>query len=272
MSFSVLMSIYRHEKPDYLDRSLKSIWSDQQLKPDEIVLVLDGPITDQLQAVVSKWKRYIGQELRIVPLKENVGLGGALRAGLDACSYDFVARMDADDIALGSRFQRQIDFLMRNPHIDILGSCADLIDADGKQIGRRNVPIYNAEITQLVWSCPIIHPTVMYRRPRILNAGSYDAQIAHRQEDYDLWIRAARKGLIFHNLSESLIFYRVSAEERNNWRVGWNRLRIGWSAVSEFDRRLISYLGVIYPLLRGITPKHLRNYVIKTSQFFDPRQ
>ncbi|MCX2697846.1 glycosyltransferase [Ochrobactrum chromiisoli] len=271
MNFSVLMSVYHCEKPDYLERSLESIWTEQQLKPSEIVLVLDGPITDQLQTVISRWKAHIGEALRIIPLRENIGLGGALRAGLNACSCDLVARMDADDIALNTRFQRQIDFLVRNPHIDILGSCAYLINDREEQIGKRSVPVSDAEIRRLVWTCPIIHPSVIYRRKRILEAGSYDAYIAPRQEDYDLWIRAARNGLTFHNLSEPLILYRVSREDKNNWRVGWNRLKIGWSAVTEFDRRAISYLGIIYPLVRSLTPRYLRCYLVKASKFWDPR-
>lgn len=271
MSFSVLMSIYRHEKPDYLERSLKSIWSKQQLKPDEIVLVLDGPITDQLQSVVSRWKAYIGEALQILPLRENIGLGGALRAGLNVCSSEFVARMDADDIALDTRFQKQIDFLSRNPHIEVLGSYAYLINTAGEQIGERSVPVSNAEIKRLIWACPIIHPSVMFRRARILEVGSYDADIAPRQEDYDLWIRAARKGITFHNLPECLIFYRVSREEKNDWRVGWNRLKIGWSAATEFDPRLLSYFGVFYPLVRSLLPRCLRNPIVRLLHFWDPR-
>ncbi|MCO7728840.1 glycosyltransferase [Brucella intermedia] len=271
MSLSVLVSIYRLERPNYLERSLKSIWSDQQLKPDEIVLVLDGPITHQLQTVVSRWKKQIGESLRIVPLGENIGLGGALRAGLNACSCEFVARMDADDIALDTRFQKQVEYLSSNPDIAVLGSCAFLINAEGEQIGERTVPVTDTEIKRLIWTCPMIHPSVMFRRLRILEAGSYDADIPSRQEDYDLWIRAARHGLKFHNLPESLIFYRVSGEEKNDWRVGWNRLKIGWSAAQEFDPRLLSYLGVFYPLIRSLLPRYLRNRLIKLIRFCDPR-
>ncbi|MGC0055121.1 glycosyltransferase [Brucella pituitosa] len=271
MNFSVLMSIYLLEKPNYLERCLKSIWSDQQLKPDEIVLVLDGPITHQLQVVVNRWKKYLGEVLRIVPLNENIGLGGALRAGLDVCSFEFVARMDADDVALDTRFQKQIDFLSKNPHVAVLGSCAYLINAEGERIGERSVPVTNAEIKRLIWACPMIHPSVIFRRERILKTGSYDANIAPRQEDYDLWIRAARNGLIFHNIPESLIYYSVGDEEKNDWRVGWNRLKIGWSAAMEFDPRLLSYLGVFYPLIRSLLPRYLRNLLIGLSRFYDPR-
>lgn len=271
MRLSVLLSIYRLENPDYLESSLASIWCGQQLRPDEIVLVIDGPVPERLQSVIETWRSRIGPPLRPIWLKENQGLGGALRVGLNACNGEFVARIDADDMANCSRFQKQIDFLSKNPQVDILGTCATLIDKEGAPIGKREVPVCHAEIRRLIWSCPIIHPSVMYRRARIVEVGSYSADIARRQEDYDLWIRALRKGLIFHNMPESLTLYRAGDGFKNDWRVGWHRLRIGWSAVKEFDPRCSSYLGICYPLVRGLLPRRIRGYLIKMSRHWDPR-
>ena len=101
-NFSVLLSVYWKENPDWLRLSLKSIWEDQSLKPAEIVLVKDGPLTDRLEAVISQFKQ--SAPLKIVPLSQNQGLGRALNEGLKFCSFDLVARMDTDDISKAGSF------------------------------------------------------------------------------------------------------------------------------------------------------------------------
>lgn len=98
MNFSVLLSLYHKEKPEYLEKCFESIWDKQILKPSEIVLVLDGPIGEELISYVQKWQAKINNVLKIVPLSQNVGLGKALNEGLKQCSYDWVFRMDTDDI------------------------------------------------------------------------------------------------------------------------------------------------------------------------------
>ena len=127
LDFSVLLSVYWKENPDWLRLSLKSIWEDQSLKPAEIVLVKDGPLTDRLEAVISQFKQ--SAPLKIVPLSQNQGLGRALNEGLKFCSFDLVARMDTDDISKPDRFEKQIRFISQHPDISVVGSWVDeLID------------------------------------------------------------------------------------------------------------------------------------------------
>jgi glycosyltransferase involved in cell wall biosynthesis len=110
MKFSVLVSVYHRESPLYLELALNSIWEVQTLKPNEIVLVKDGPLTDSLEAVIDRFFNTCGDVLKIVPLSRNVGLSTALNIGLSHCSFDYVARMDTDDICMYNRFEKQINF------------------------------------------------------------------------------------------------------------------------------------------------------------------
>lgn len=115
MNFSVLISIYNNEKPEYFQQAMQSIWNDQTLKPDEIVLVEDGPLNDELNAGVEKWQDKLKNVLKVIALPENVGLGVALKVGVEKCSHEITARMDADDIATPYRFEKQLAFLKKNP-------------------------------------------------------------------------------------------------------------------------------------------------------------
>lgn len=105
MKFSILMSIYHKEKPEYFNRAIQSIWDEQSVKPDEIVLIQDGRLSDELYKAISKWKIKLGGVLKIIPLEHNVGLGDALNKGIKYCSYELIARMD---IALPDRFKKQL--------------------------------------------------------------------------------------------------------------------------------------------------------------------
>lgn len=271
MQLSVLIPFYSQEDAEYLEKCLHSIWSYQSRKPDQVVLVQDGPVGKALEDAVQNWKERIGDTLTVVVLPQNVGLGRALRIGLEACKGDFVARIDADDFAHSNRFATQLAFMTSNPNVDVLGSAANLVDANGQSIGTRNMPIRHEQIRQLIWSCPILHPSVLFKRSRIVEIGSYCDSVPHRQEDYELWIRAVRSGLIFHNLSDPLTYYRVSSHKKNDLAVGWNRFKVGWSAVREFDPSIRAWLGIFYPLFRGILPHRLEVWLDRRIRRWDPR-
>lgn len=210
--FSVLISVYYKEIPRYLDRALQSITDDQVLKPNEIVLVKDGPLTKELDEVIEKYQKRYPNLFKIVALEKNYGLGKALNIGLKNCTYELVARMDGDDISKPERFKKQIDIFKENPDLDILGSWIDeFIEKDGEIKIRsiRKVPETNEEIYQKLKSiCAFNHPTVMYRKTKIIEVGSYSQEFA--LEDYYLWIRLAISGANMYNLQESLLEFRIT--------------------------------------------------------------
>ena len=121
MNFSVLMSIYKNEKVEFFTRCMESIWNEQTIKPNEIILVIDGPLYDGLYESIGIWQDNLGEVLRIIPLESNVGLGGALNIELTHCTNELVARMDTDDIALPERFEKQIA-AFDSQNIDVCGS------------------------------------------------------------------------------------------------------------------------------------------------------
>lgn len=270
IKFSVLMSLYNAEKTDYFEESLISLNS-QKFKATEVVLVLDGPINSALLEVIERWKDILN--IVTVPLKCNVGLSKALNIGLNYCQYELVARMDTDDVCIQERFLSQMNFLNENEDIDIVGSYCFDISESGSVIKIRKVPTSHERILESIWACPLIHPSVAFRKSKINKIGGYSETVPRRQDDYELWIRAATKGLRFANIPEVLLRYRVpeNAFQKNTVRVGLNRVKIGFKAVCKFDPKLSSFLGLIYPLIRSLLPYYFQGKLSKLMTKFDPR-
>lgn len=204
--FSVLLPIYCKEKPKYFKKALESI-ADQTLPPTEVVIVKDGPITSELEAVLDEFSDIL--PLRVFSLEENIGLGQALHFGLLNCNYEFVARMDSDDICVRERFEKQSKFFIANPNLDILGSYLKefVNEIDDLDVIRR-VPLENEKIhSYTFYRCPFNHPTVMFRKSAVIKSGSYLRMPFF--EDYYLWIRMAVAGCTFQNTDEVLLNYRI---------------------------------------------------------------
>jgi glycosyltransferase involved in cell wall biosynthesis len=208
--FSVLLSVYKHEKPEYLKECFDSI-AQQTLQPTEIVLVEDGPLTGELyQAIDREAERF--RTLVRIRLQKNSGLGVALAEGLKNCHYDIVARMDTDDICLPQRFEKQVVFLESHPDIDVVGTwITEFVGAPKNKVSIRNLPEEHQDIFEFGKSRnPINHPSVMFRKHAVTEAGSY--QPFPLFEDYYLWARMLCQGHKFHNLQEALLLFRRSPE------------------------------------------------------------
>lgn len=205
--YSVLMSLYKKEHPEYLRLALDSMIN-QTVKPDEIVLVEDGPLTDELYAVVEEYKEH----LTTVVNEKNLGLGLALNEGLKACRNELVARMDTDDISTHDRCEKQLVYFEKHHDLTILGGqIEEFIDSPSKIVGKRVVPCTDQELKQYMKKrCPFNHMTVMFKKSEIIKAGNY--QDWFWNEDYYLWIRLALKGAEFANLAETLVHTRVGAD------------------------------------------------------------
>lgn len=207
--FSVLMSVYRGDNPAHLRRALTSISTDQQLAPNQIVLVRDGPLPKPLQAVFTAADE-ICHPVRLTPvvLEENRGLARALQAGLAHCDYDIVARADADDICLPQRFAKQIP---KMADLDLLGAAIQEFHEDEGNAGLvRTLPEGAAEIRQILpLRDPFNHPAVVLRKSAVAAVGGYDNLT--KMEDYWLFARMVHAGARVANLSEVLVYYRVGA-------------------------------------------------------------
>ena len=170
MKFSVLIAVYAKETSDHLAQSLESIFH-QELPPDEVVLVEDGPLTTELDAVVSCFKE-AHKELHIVKLSQNQGLGLALREGHAHCQYDIVARMDSDDISKPQRFNSEMAWLEAHPETDIVGCWTDeFADESGEVISTRRLPEDHEALLRFSrYRNPMNHPTVMFRTTAVEQA------------------------------------------------------------------------------------------------------
>lgn len=207
--FSVLISVYFKEKPEYLEKALESITDKQTLKPNEIVLVKDGPLTKELDFIIKKYEDKYSNIFKVIVLEKNMGLGKALNIGLNNCSYELVARMDGDDISKAERFQKQLKLFKKMPELTVVGSLVDEFKEEGIIRSTRIVPENNEDIhAKLKTRCVFNHPTVMYKKSEVLNAGNYLQDFI--LEDYWLWIRMSIQGRTFYNIQESLIEFRIT--------------------------------------------------------------
>lgn len=209
VNFSVLMSIYHKESPLCFDECMKSLWDNQTLKPTQIVLVKDGILTPKLEQVILAWQEKLDNVLKIVALDTNVGLGRALNIGLEHCIYDWVFRMDTDDICVPERFEKQVNFILNNPNIDVVGG--QIIEFenninDSQTI--KSVPINHQNIVKYAKSRnPINHMTVAFKKSVVQKVGGY--RHAPLYEDYDLWVRLLLSGYQFVNLPDVLVYARA---------------------------------------------------------------
>ncbi|PXA69683.1 glycosyltransferase [Vibrio sp. 11986-1-5] len=208
MKFSVLMSIYFKENPAWFNRAMQSIWDEQTVKPNEIILVQDGHLTSELDNMISIWKNKLGDILKCIPLENNVGLGDALNIGLQYCSNELVARMDTDDIAMSDRFEKQLAILKKGD-IDICSSWITEFDVNELCItGTRSLPEHHEAIAQYTkLRNAINHPTVMYKKSAVDRAGGYQKMMWF--EDYYLWVRMLLTGSKFYNIQEPLVHMRA---------------------------------------------------------------
>lgn len=205
--FSLLLPVYRRDDPDHLRRSFASATAEQTLPPAEAVIVRDGPVTAELEAVLRGLEATTTMPVRVVRLERNVGLAGALTAGLASCTHDVVARQDADDVSERNRFALQLAAI--DTGLDLVGSgLVEFVDDESKPVGRRVPPLSEAAIRSYArFHDPFNHPTVVYRKQMVQRAGGYlDVGL---MEDYWLFVRMLAAGARVLNLPDALVKYRI---------------------------------------------------------------
>lgn len=263
--YSVLMTVYKKDNEEFFKMALESMIN-QTLKPDEIIIVKDGPITEELQNVINNKKAEF-ENIVEVALKENVGLGLALNEGIKICKNEIIARMDSDDISLPQRCEKQIELFKRNSELCIVG-CPVIEFADNIEnvVGKRNVPIKNDEIHKYARRRdPFNHPTVMYKKSKVLSVGGYGNY--RKNQDTDLWIKMLSSGCVAENLEEYLLMFRFDEntyQKRKSWtntklliKIRKNAFKIGFSSFSDF------MFVTIMQLLIFVIPTNLQKYIYR---------
>lgn len=265
--YSVLMSLYKKEHPDYLRLALDSMIN-QTVQPDEIVLVEDGPLTDVLYTIVKEYTIKYPKLFHIVVNEKNLGLGLALNKGLIACRNNLVARMDTDDISKPDRCEKQLKRFAEKPYLSIVGSHIDEFFGEKENIiSRRSVPtdfesIYEYAKRRSAFN----HPAVMYRKIDVLKYNGY--KDLKRNQDVDLFGRMLFAGCKAENIDEALLWFRTSDElskRRNSWENTWSYIgtiktfwEMGYSSFSDYFVVAVAQMGMY------LMPVWVQNWIYKT--------
>ena len=270
--FALLVSVYDGDRPDYVRRALRSAVADQTVRPDQVIIVQDGPVRAELADCLEQIKASCTSPVTFLRLEHNGGLGPALDHGLAASWYDVIARMDADDIAMPHRFEVQLPLIAE---ADIVGSgLLEFVTDTDQIIGQRVPPLDPGHIARYARvHDPFNHPTVVYRRQAVLAAGGYGDHPL--MEDYALFVRMIQGGARTLNVPEPLVFYRVGqtafkrrggmALLRSELRLQREFRRSGFISPAEYLRNLLVRGGyrlipwwlrrAVYRPLVGLLPK-----------------
>lgn len=209
MKTSVLLSVYEKENPEFLKLALESIYDKQTMKPDEIVVVFDGVLTDELYKVLDDFRCGKEDVVFYYPQEINRGTGEAKRIGAEKCTGDYIFVMDTDDVSLPERFEKQIAYMEKHTDIDAVGaSIAEFNDAPEKIIRYRICPLKHEDIVKMSKKRnPMNHVTACIRRSALEKAGGYKSLLY--VEDYYLWLRMIASGCKLENVNETLVYVRV---------------------------------------------------------------
>lgn len=267
-NYSVLMSVYYKEKPEYLRQSMQSIF--EQTKPtDDFVLVCDGPLTEKLNAVISEMKQKHPDVLNVIRFENNRGLGPALNDGLLQCKNRLVARMDSDDIAPPNRCELEINAFTRNRDLGIVGGTIEEFEKNLENIlSKKELPEKHEDILNFARKrCPFNHPTVMYDKNLVLESGGYPNLPLH--EDYALWANLLRHGVIAKNLKETLCYMRVDSGlygRRGGLRYLKTAIKFRWHLYKIGFSGFFEVIYVICALtLVCLVPTAVRKFIYKKA-------
>lgn len=263
MNFSVLLSVYIKENPQYLSQALDSIIN-QSVQASEIIIVKDGPLTKELDEIINQYNKNY-QFIRIVALPNNLGLGKALNEGIKHCHYELIARMDTDDISKPNRFEKQLEIFKLHPETDICSVWLEEFEGDFNNIlFVKKLPEKHNEIMQYAhYRCPINHAVAMYKKSAVLAVGGYSGF----PEDYNLWIKMLMNGAHFYNIQESLYLCRFSKDmikRRGGWKYAIADIK---SQFSFYKMGFLSLATLLYNIIIRITvrliPNFLRTFIYK---------
>ena len=266
--YSVLMSIYHKEKPEYLREAMNSIW-EQTIPTDDFVLICDGPLNADLDVVIEEMQRAHPESLHVIRLEKNGGLGNALNEGIKRCRNELVARMDSDDVSRPERCEKQLSVFSAHPEISICSGIVEEFEESLEKVEARRVPPETQEeIMEFAKKRnPFNHPCVMYKKTAVAAAGDY--QDFYLLEDYYLWIRMLMMGYQGYNIQEPLLWMRAGTEmykRRGGWKYAKSQKKLFKFMKDNQFIGTKQYISSV--VLRGgaaISPHWLREAMFKLS-------
>lgn len=261
------MSVYKNDNTTNFEDAVLSIYN-QTCCPDEIILVIDGPVPELMRNTIDILKEKTGI-MKVIQLEQNMGHAIARQTGLKAAKNDFCAVMDADDLSVSNRFEKQLKAFEQNPNVSVVGGLInEFIHKIDNVVGTRIVPEKDANIKEYLKSrCPMNLVTVMLKKSDVMKVGGY--QDWYCEEDYYLWIRLALAGYKFYNIQENLVNVRVGEEMYQ--RRGGKKYFQSEARLQKYmlDHKLISFPKYVYNVLVRWTiqvamPNRVRGWVFQT--------
>ncbi|MCR4881809.1 MAG: glycosyltransferase [bacterium] len=264
LKFSVLMPIYIHEKDDEFRMALDSVFN-QTLMPNEVLIIADKDIPQNTRDILDEYKAKYPGIFNPIILKEDASLGQARAIGVEMAKYDIVANMDADDIAANDRFEKQMEFMQKNPDIDVLGSWITEFEETPDNIyAIRQLPTTTEEIYKFCkFRCPMNNMTIIYKKKSLLDAGNYS--VLQGMEDFELWGRMLSKGYKLANLPECLVNVRAGRNLINR-RKGFKVLNYELAVFKKFYQygyvsKLEYCKAITLKFLLRMIPNWLRGFI-----------
>ena len=227
-----------------------SVWTNQTVKPMEIVLVEDGPLPDGLHHVIERWKSILGNKFVVLRNEKNLGLTKSLNRGLNVAHGELIARMDSDDISEPDRFEIQEKFLTEHPDVDIVGGALREFNEDCNNLRVRNYPLTHEEAVKYICKAsPLAHPTVMMRK-RLFDEGLRYNEKYRMSQDLALWFDAIISGYRIANVPEVTINFRSEGDvfKRRSRAKAWNEFVIYMNGIYRMNGLLT--LKYRFPIAR----------------------
>lgn len=264
--FSVLMSIYHKEKPEFLRLALDSILKEQTVKPDEIVMVKDGALTDELDEILNEYDKEYPNIFRFITLEKNMGLGYALQQGIKSCSYDLIVRMDTDDISVKTRFEKQIKFMKEHEDVAAVGGfIMEFQESITEETMRlKQIPCQHDEIVKYAkLRSPMNHVTVCFRKKDVIDVGGYQPLLY--LEDYFLWVRMIAANKKMANIPENLCYVRIGngfIQRRGSKKIlpSWKKLQ-KYMQQNHIINKVQRFRNVVLMYIMIYIPDSLRNVI-----------
>lgn len=254
---SVIMSVYNDSK--YLKESIESVLN-QTYQNFEFIIVDDFSSDISLSII----KEYVKKDHRVklIRNKNNLGLAASLNKAWKIAKYDYIARMDSDDICFKNRFSEQMNYLLENPNISIIGTSVEYINENNQVISTVNRPETDIEIknTLIKKNC-MIHPSVILKKEVLITCNGYIEKLKNAAEDYDLWLNAMNKNYEFYNLQKPLLQYRIIYSNRSLKRIFFKFI-LQSKFVKKYNLPYKSYLYFFKELLISLLLKY---------QFYTPK-
>ena len=267
-TISVLMSVYHSEKAEYLNRSLQSVWDDQSLKPNQIVLIEDGPLGEELHKVIDKWKERLQDVFCIVKNEKNIGLTKSLNKGIQYITSELIARADSDDISMPTRFALQEKFLAEHLDVDILGGAMQEFNEENDCLNVRRYPSTHEQARKYIMKAsPLAHPSVMMRK-KIFDEGLRYNEEYRTSQDVALWFDALNAGYHIANLDDIILHFRQNSSvfKRRGRAKAWNEFKIYIKGI--YRKKGLFTFYYVYPLSRllfRLMPARLIELVYKSN-------